>query len=48
MKLESGSSDAANCVKQLALKYPEDALIQFHLERVESGLVNTLVHMEDK
>ena len=48
MKLESGSSDAADCVKQLALKYPEDALIQFHLQRVESGLVTILVHMEDK
>jgi ribosomal protein S16 len=47
-KLESGASDAADSVKQLALKYPEDSLIQFHLERVENGLVTTLVHMEDK
>jgi class 3 adenylate cyclase len=47
-KLESGSSDGADSVKQLALKYPEDSLIQFHLERVLNGSVTTLVHMEDK
>ena len=46
--LENSSTEAAELVQKLALKYPDDSLIQFHLDRVNSGLVTTLVHMEDK
>ncbi len=46
LKAEDPSgSDAVRALKQ---KYPDDPLIDFHLERVESGLCTARVVMEDK
>ncbi len=42
---DPNSSDAVRALKK---KYPDDPLIDFHLERVESGLCTARVVMEDK
>jgi hypothetical protein len=46
--LKDGDPSAAEAVRALRRDYPDDALIGFHFERVESGLNTHLVVMEDK
>ena len=46
--LEKESAQAKEAVLALAQKYPDDSLVRFHFERVEQGIVSSLVHMEDK
>lgn len=46
--LKTQDPGAADAVRQLHRDYPDDALIRFHFERVESGLNTNLVVMEDK
>ena len=46
--LKDGDPSAAEAVRALRRDYPDDALIGFHFQRVESGLNTHLVVMEDK
>jgi len=46
--LKAEDPKGADAVRQLKSKYPDDALIDFHLDRVESGLCTARVVMEDK
>jgi class 3 adenylate cyclase len=46
--LEKDSTQAKEAVLALAQKYPDDSLIRFHFERVEQGIVSSVVHMDDK
>ena len=46
--LKDEDPGAADAVRALHRDYPDDALIGFHFQRVESGLKNHLVVMEDK
>lgn len=46
--LKAEDPKGADAVRELKNKYPDDALIDFHLDRVESGLCTARVVMEDK
>jgi len=46
--LKAEDPKGADAVRQLKAKYPDDALIDFHLDRVEAGLCTARVVMEDK
>jgi len=46
--LKAEDPRGSDAVRQLKDKYPDDALIDFHLDRVESGLCTARVVMEDK
>ncbi len=46
--LKQESPDAPALFEQLQARAPQDPLVQFHLERIRSGLCSTLVIMEDK
>jgi hypothetical protein len=46
--LKAEDAKGADAVRALKQQYPEDPLIDFHLERVESGLCTARVVMEDK
>jgi adenylate cyclase len=46
--LKAEDAKGADAVRALKQKYPDDPLIDFHLERVESGLCTARVVMEDK
>ncbi|MBU3694861.1 MAG: adenylate/guanylate cyclase domain-containing protein [Rhodocyclaceae bacterium] len=46
--LKAEDAKAADAVRALKQAYPDDPLIDFHLDRVESGLCTARVVMEDK
>jgi hypothetical protein len=46
--LKAEDHKGADAIRALKARYPEDALIDFHLDRVESGLCTARVVMEDK
>ena len=46
--LKAEDPKGADAVRALKAKYPDDALIDFHLDRVEAGLCTARVVMEDK
>jgi len=46
--LKAEDPRGAEAVRQLKQQYPDDPLVDFHLERVESGLCSARVVMEDK
>jgi adenylate cyclase len=46
--LKAGDAAAVAQLKALEQRYPEDPLLKFHLHRSASGLLTTLVKMEDK
>lgn len=46
--LKAEDPKGADAVRELKARYPDDALIDFHLDRVESGLCTARVVMEDK
>jgi class 3 adenylate cyclase len=47
-KLEQGLATAKGEFEALLVEKPEDALVRFHLDRINLGLIGTDVHMEDK
>ncbi len=46
--LKTNDPGAAQAVREMHKAHPDDPLIHFHFERVESGLVTSLIVMEDK
>jgi len=46
--LEAGNPLAVEQFKALEQRFPEDPLLKFHLNRIEKGLLTTLIKMEDK
>ena len=46
--LKAEAPEASASVRALAVDFPDDPLVQFHLGRVESGLNTALVVMDDK
>lgn len=47
-QLKNESPDAPELFKRLEARDPQDPLVQFHMQRIRSGLCSTLVIMEDK
>lgn len=46
--LEAGNPLAIEQLKSLEQRFPDDPLLKFHLNRIEKGLLTTLIKMEDK
>jgi class 3 adenylate cyclase/CHASE2 domain-containing sensor protein len=46
--LKKEAPEASDAVRKLHAEYPDDPLVCFHFERVESGLNTSLVVMDDK
>ena len=46
--LKNYDPSAANAVREMHKAHAEDPLVNFHFERVEQGLVTTMIVMEDK
>jgi len=46
--LERNAADAADAFKALAKDFPDDALIHFHLSRLNSGLTGATIEMQEK
>ena len=47
-QLKKGSPDAPSLFQNLQARDPQDPLVQFHMQRIQSGLCSTLIVMEDK
>jgi class 3 adenylate cyclase len=46
--LEAGSRDAVAALRALETKRPDDAVIRFHRERAEAGVLSVVVELTDK
>lgn len=46
--LKAEATGAADAVRELKRRYPDDPLVDFHLERVAAGICSARVVMEDK
>jgi class 3 adenylate cyclase/CHASE2 domain-containing sensor protein len=46
--LKNKDPDAASAVSEMHKVHPDDPLVHFHYERIQSGLITSLIVMEDK
>jgi len=46
--IEQGSAEAEGALRALAAARPDDAMVRFHLARIERGLISAVIEMAEK